>query len=387
MILDVLLLVILGYFISNFYLRKLPEVSETKLASEQTQTEAKQVAQICQNNPSWHECYKTEMPKLAKTYGLKTGEEILSALQDIDPNSRNCHVIAHFMAREAMRREPNKFHELFDSLDVNACGSGFLHGVLETYLGLHPEVKVDGKFASEICDRGNDLFRKRMCAHFVGHIFLLNEEGNLSQALASCTGIKTEWLYDCYDGMFMEDHQKLALSEHGISPLPDLTDEYTKGLEQECQKHSDIQAAACWTEMAEMYAHKYGYVPDIVYKNCEKAPEQYRKSCYGKGVVAISIYTGFDTQEQLKSICRFYEANIEDYKWCVSSMVSSFMYYSPKFTERGITLCSNIQNGLQEWCFENLGSALKNIVSSPADRENFCRASPEKFRHVCATTN
>lgn len=331
------------------------------------------------------DCYKFELRKAVRIYGLANGEMILSSLQDIDDFTKSCHVIAHNMASEAYRRNPADFYKLIESVNVNACGSGFLHGVLEAYATTNPDIPIDGDFTNEICGQGNNEYRKRTCVHFVGHVFLVNAFGNLEEALTLCKDLRPEWQFNCYDGIFMEDHQKLILAEHGMFPLPTLNKEYFNKIEGFCLKTKGIMAKACWTEMAEMYAHAYGYVPDIIFKNCSKAQtDEFDRDCYSKGVIAMAIYPGFDTASKLTSLCAYYLQDMKLYDSCTQVLISSLIYNSPKFTSRGVTLCSSVPSGYAEECFKKLAKRLHETLANKDFRAQFCQLIPEIYRQTCS---
>lgn len=359
---------------------------KVNLTQEKAIKLATSIKETC-SNPNGNEkqdCYKIELRKVVRTYGIANGEFILLALQDKDDFAKSCHVLAHNMASEAYRRNPDDFYKLIESVNVNACGSGFLHGVLEAYTTINPDVPIDGTFANNICGQGNNEYKKRTCVHFVGHVFLVNAFGDLEEALALCKGIRQQWQFNCYDGVFMEDHQKLILSEHGMFPLPKLDEEYFDKIEGFCLKTEGIMAKACWTEMAEMYAHAYGYTPDIIFKNCSKAQtDEFDRDCYSKGVIAMAIYPGFDTPKKLTSLCAYYIKNQTLYNSCSEVLLSSLIYNSPKFTSRGISLCSSVPQYYAQQCFEKLGQRLKDTIPNKNSRSQFCELIPETYRSKC----
>lgn len=223
-----------------------------------------------------------------------------------------------------------------------------------------------------------------MCVHFMGHVFILNAYGELAEALPLCQSIKNEWQFDCYDGIFMEDHQKLILSDHGIMPIPPMTPEYVQGLVKKCNEYDGIMGSACWTEMAEIYAHTYGYQPDIIFKGCSNAKSaQFAKNCYLKGVIAMSTYYTFNTPETLVSLCSYYGKDPNTYAECTYNLLSSLMYYSPKFAPRGIMLCLNIQEQYQPQCYGYLSERLKTLVVNRSERSQLCSTMPDVYKAAC----
>jgi hypothetical protein len=375
-IIDIVLALLFAGLILNYF-AKSSSVKSTNYDS------AAEIAQMCANESDKQGCYKKELVALTKNLGFSNAEKTLYALQDIDEFTKSCHVLAHYMAREALNIDPDKFLELVDSINVSVCGSGFLHGVLEAKLSFDPTLKVDGNLADEICNRGTDEYRKRMCAHFMGHLFLVDTNGDVPQALPVCDTVIQQFKFDCYDGLFMEDHQKLALAEHQIVPEPQYTPQYLEALENNCQKYGDVAANACWTEIAEVAAKTYSYDPAKIYESCMKAKSpSSQNACYYKGGTVVVTYPIEPELPKLLSICKYYENNESQYQACTNNMISSLMYYSPKYTSRAIKICSQVASP-QDWCFKQVGSYLAQFVKSKEERSVLCQTSPKEYKPLC----
>ena len=352
-------------------------------SKEWTVTEsARKLANNCQNK-NREECYKIGFNKLIKSYNFSFAEQTLYALQDIDEGTKSCHVLAHYLSRTAVKKSPNNWKYLLDNVNVNACGSGFLHGVLEAHIGDNPKTEFSGQLSNEVCNRGDDSYRKRMCTHFMGHFFVVNTLDDVDKALPSCNDVVQELKFDCLNGLFMEHNQKIALEDHGLYPLPNYTPAYAKELENVCLKYKNIEAAACWTEMAEVYAKTFGYNAKTIFDKCYALAlnTNDKRSCYFKGVVILATYPYNVTKDKLVDICKFYNKDNE-YKSCTTNLISSLLHYSPKYTSRGIDLCSSIKRN-NEWCFGELGNQLSTFVPIIEERQSLCASTPENYRRLC----
>ena len=348
------------------------------------QNAAQKMAKDCVSGDR-EKCYEASFKSLINTYNFSFAEQTLYRLQDLDPMTKSCHVLAHALSRDAVRKNPSDWLSLFDSVDVNACGSGFLHGVLEAHLGDDPNTKFDGELSEKVCNRGTDDYRKRMCTHFMGHFFIVNTNDHVELAVPYCDGVSQNLKFDCLDGVFMEHNQKIALDDHKLASLPDYTPEYAKSLQDVCLSQNGIAGSACWTEMAEVYAKTFGYNADKIYSHC-LAGKEYSQSCYGKGQTILSTYPLELSPKELTDICKFYPTE-NGAKGCMSNVISSLMYYSPKFTSRGLTMCENISK-YGEWCAKELGQKLALMVPSVDDRRLFCQsAKDEKYKNLCVQAN
>ena len=357
------------------------------ISSQELRSSSSTIYGICGNLnfTDRQDCYEAQLSIATKTYGLANAIAILSAIQNNDSFAQGCHLISHYMSHEAYLREPGNFFSMIDSVNVGLCGGGFLHGLIQGYSGDHPEITIDGDFAKQVCERSKDGYRIATCMHFMGHIFILKTEGKVQPALDLCLGVQENWRYNCYDGVFMEDHQKLMLSDHDIMPLPTLDTAYFNSMESTCQKYTGEISRACWTEMAEMYAHGHGYNPATIFKDCSKASDEINaQACYFKGVVAMAVYPGFDSPHVLTYLCSFYKGDMNKYAKCTHTLLSSLVYNSPKFTSRGVTYCENMTTDtLKNTCFSDLDSTLKTVIPSSDTRKEYCNLIPDTYRASC----
>ena len=192
----------------------------------------------------------------------------------------------------------------------------------------------------------------------------------------------------CYDGVFMEDTVPLALVEHGIRPkLPDRrSPKYVKEREEVCLNYAGDRATACWTDMGGHYQVFYNN-PRKVYDACFKAPSQEQgTACFLRAVVLFAISAEYSSPDKLLSICKP-ALDTDLYQVCIERVLSSLIYNSPKFTERGLLLCQNIPNN-RDWCMRQLGKNLSEIVVFPEERLSLCQsAENEKYRNLCAGVN
>jgi len=350
----------------------------------QIQNAALNIADICQTKGDKNTCYQQELSNLAKVEDLFFAEKILNNLQDIDPFTRSCHVLAHRMAEAATRRDPTKWKDLVNQVNVASCGAGFLHGVLETHTSSDPNFRVTSESINELCKEGAPD-RKRMCAHFLAHILILQNDGNTDVSLPICKGVTDDLQFDCFDGIFMEKHQKNIMVDHQLTKPPTFNTEYVNSQAQDCNLLDGVVATACWTEMAEIYAKAYGYEQEKIFDNCYQAPNQeLGRSCYLKGVVVLTTYPDFDTADKLVSVCQPYYGKTE-YGTCITYIISALMNYSVNFTERAIKLCSNISETSKEGCFKDLGNLLK-VNADLSSREKLCQDAPDQYKKYCVST-
>ena len=171
------------------------ENTSYKANNPQIKRAAERLAKDCLSH-NRETCYKASFKKLIADYNFSYAEQTLYALQDIDQTAKSCHILAHSISHDAVKKNPGDWLSVFDSVNVNTCGSGFLHGVLEAHLGDDPDTEFNAKLSEEVCNRGDDDYRKRMCTHFMGHFFVVNTNDNVALAVPYCDGVSPDLKFD-----------------------------------------------------------------------------------------------------------------------------------------------------------------------------------------------
>lgn len=370
-----------------FSLNVLYPNNKLNLSQNQVEKKTDEMMTVC-NAPSdgaKMACYKKEFSEATKKFGLITGEVLLVNLQNKEPLVRGCHVLGHYIGRDSYRRAPETFWDLIDIVNSNMCGTGIFHGMLEAYIGDHPEIEFNGDFANLICNRGTDEYRKFNCVHLLGHVLMLSAYGDFEEAFPKCKLVDPKWQVNCYDGLFMEDHLKLALVEHGITPAPVFDEKYIQSLVNRCLQQEGAAEIGCWMEIAEAHLHAYGYNdPVFLFKRCSQAPqEDLVDRCYSKGVTALTLQPGFETPKKIMSLCSFYEGNSRTYSKCIDNVIASSIFTSPKLVINSVTLCSNVSSEYTAMCFDLINKRLSMIVTDREARVQYCNYLPEPYRETC----
>lgn len=358
-------------------------IKDKNSQSKSYQEEAIRINEECLSGKGGN-CYEAKFKELTKLKGLSFAEQTLYKLWDIDQTTRRCHVLSHVIAKEATRQHPLKWREYLESVNYTTCSAGFLHGVLEAHIGDDPNFKLNSNFINELCFKG-EYYKKQNCVHYMGHLYMLEYDGDVNQALDGCEGIKEDLYRRCYTGVFMEDSFPLGLVEHQIrSKLPDRQSlEFIKTQKERCLHYDDDRAVACWTDMGENFGVFYGD-GQKVYDACFAAPNQKEGTeCFLKAAGLLAIDPKYSNSDKLISICKPSEKDNELYKLCIGRMISSLLYYSPKFSERGITLCLASPQWYRGNCFAELNRQLKKIIPEAKKREEFCHLIPDDHKDLC----
>lgn len=354
---------------------------------KQIQASAKSIFDNCTKftGRSREDCYKQNFDALVNTHDFRYGQDAVYAIQDFDPNLRHCHVLSHHVANSALRKSPKDWKKLLSEADVNTCGAGFFHGVIEARVQDNPDFEINPSSIGKICDDDKLVYKERTCYHIMGHLVLFSNQGDVEKSLPICAQItETDRSRQCYTGLFMEDSFKTILSLHGLGEVGARDKSRMERQTLRCLKSRGVPAEGCWMDLAEIFQEYYKNEAKYVYKSCNTALEQEaRRQCYLKAVILMVISPYFDSKERLTSVCQPYENNPADYKHCTYQIINSLTIYSPKFTTRAITLCSNLNLNYQSDCFGYLGSKLKTMVPSKDERLTYCKGTPIRYQNLC----
>lgn len=381
-------MIILIFSINKFLMR--PALMSETSTREQISEEANRIASACLNNEK-QGCYENHLTQLIQKKDIFYAEQLLNALQEIDPNMRSCHGLAHQLAGVAVRQDPSKWKDLLSKVNPTTCGGGFLHGIIETHTGDDPDFTFDSKTVQGTCQATAPQWSTQ-CIHTFGHIALLQTEGDVSKALPICDSLPKDLSSNCFNGLFMEDSFKTNLVEHGfVENLPSPTKDQ-KRFDQtysRCSKYDGPAGIGCWADLGPIFVEFYKYDYQNVYNACQRANEEAeRRHCYFRAVASIVISPQIDTTDDLLAICSPYFAQDKNaYRKCIIYLSASLVYNSTKFIQRANMFCSALSSEFQEDCFKGVGEILKDSIVSISERETLCREVEDKFESVCVEGN
>lgn len=387
LVIDLFLVLLLFLGIFRFFILPARDNTTTSISanSSKAKQEARNIYNACQSLSDKEKCYKAQFTKLTQNNDIFLAQQTVYAIQDFDPILRHCHVLSHEIGKVAVRKNPSKWKDLMQQADVDTCGAGFFHGILEAHTGDDSNFKIDSAFINETCYGGKLIFKERTCAHIFGHLMLLETEGKIETALPVCGAIDESFRLDCYSGIFMEESFKPMLVEHSLAKLPIRDEKRMRVQEERCLKYSGMPGIACWIDLAEIFAEFYNYDAAKTYESCNRAPQEAeRQRCYLKAVILMAISPNYNSKESLLSECAPYNQNEELYSQCTHFIISSLMHYSASFIDRGIKLCTNINDKYRETCFKDLGDQLTKNTPQKSKRQELCRdLRPEKYKSLC----
>jgi len=220
----------------------------------------------------------------------------------------------------------------------------------------------------------------------MGHIALLESEGDIDTALTLCQSLTDRFqLEQCEMGVFMENITAVNLIRHGYADASSL-DWPTRVPEIEtlCNSYQNIEQLACWKVFAYALAAKYYKDPTQVFTHCEQAPTPH--DAFGCSVQAVSVLAAqedFDL-EKTKNLCTLKKEDTFFTSECHRQLIGSTLATVPEKMPQAAAYCAELPEEEHLSCFSTIGGILNQQIPDPGERRKICSASiPERWHGVC----
>ena len=328
----------------------IPSLRKTNL--DLIKLQANKLALACQKSRSYENCYEKQFTYLTQKNDIFFSQKVLYKLWDIDSRTYTCHTIAHRISLAQVRKDPTSWRKILNSIDPQSCSGGFYHGILEGHAGFEPNFELNGAQIDKLCSDKGSVYNEGSCIHILGHILMVQFNGEIPKAIEVCKHVSISPSDQCYSGVFMENMTKQNLSEHGIAKPFKWTTDSLEGMEKLCFQYKEDAAYGCWGEMGHMYAAVYNDDPQKVLNDCLVAPDKkFTTNCYLHAVAKISVTSS--NQSDINSMCDVYKES-PNFDSCVNRVISSLLQTSSNFYERGEKFCQSLPEESRVNCFKSL---------------------------------
>jgi hypothetical protein len=265
--------------------------------------------------------------QLSKTVYAKDPRAAMAELHTMVSNDKNalanCHSLTHSIGDAALE----KYKDVNTAMSYadEFCGSGYIHGVVETKIGNSTDLYKD---LLSMCpkDSGN-------CYHGIGHGLMYYTSNDIPKALAYCDVFpdKQSQLF-CSEGVFMENFNTDILSHSSIY----LKKEDTT---YPCAIQKEIYKGACYFYSSDYYLQLHPGDYQGAFLICDSVEPNYLQTCIN-GVGSRTMKRNILEPKLVESNCMKVR---EDYQnACVDGMVSYYIvnYYS---LAKGRELCNQLE--------------------------------------------
>ncbi len=304
--------------------------------------DAKQMLRECQSKKAEKEsCYIDKFTELTKKNLLEYSLKVFSSMREADSSANGCHFIAHVIATTEVRKNPAKWEDVLGKIPSDDCTGGFIMGVMEGHKLSDKNFTFDADSLSFICskmvEKTGGVSDDQTCAHTMGHLLLVEKEGDVSSAILVCDKVNKEYQYECAAGVFMENLYRRNLFDHGVGESFAWNKETLLVQEKLCSSYGDLSAKACWRELSHMYV-VLEKEPQKILQSCSKAgAENFQDACYLHAVGVMTLLSSSSTS--LEGFCVPYSDNAAKLSSCVDAVAGALLDSSSKLARKAAEFC------------------------------------------------
>lgn len=333
-------------------------------------------------------CYSKKFRELALQNGPEKSFEILSLLQQKDPEAQGCHFIAHGIGSGTYRRDPKAWQSHIKSIS-HSCTYGALHGIIEEYVARLPDKTLSKDIVPTIC--GSEP--RADCNHIIGHLVLVETKGNIDNALDICRIFQDKHQRNfCLTGVFMEHSTASNLIAHGYATEEFLNWPARVGdLEKLCRSYDGEEAAACWEEIVHAALVKFNNDPERIFSFCNTAQtNDAAKRCKRHAIGIMIVARGFDFGS-LRYMCKIKQSNDPSFEnECYAYLAGSVLFTVPRQAKNIAIFCNSLDDNLKVDCFTQIGAMFKEGLMTSGegtDPIEVCNIAPIDLRGRCRGDN
>ncbi len=262
--------------------------------------------------------------------GTRAAADLLRALVEEDPELADvCHGLSHEIGHEAYLR-----YGFPGALEVedDVCGSGLLHGIIETHLSGVPDLE---SALFTLCPE-----RSAKCHHGLGHGLMDRSSNDLPWALAQCDRFTiAQDRIQCAEGVFMENTDVDTSAHPTAYAKPE--DPYFP-----CRNQSSVHEGVCAFYMPRYYLKIHPRDYDGLLAACVQVPAGPRDACY-KGLGSATMKQNILDPVFAESICeRVPKAAVQ---LCIAGLSSYFVVHHASAI-KGEAMCALLKEEHRGTC-------------------------------------
>jgi len=264
-------------------------------------------------------------------------------------------------------------YEKYGVEGITQCRNYFLescyHGLLLHVIGGDADTDFeDVQNAVDHCFKaGNSVITQ--CAHGIGHGYVAAVGyANLDGALEQCSKIAARLpsfpVYNCHDGVFMEN----IWAVHGGEPSPDRWVKETDDV-YPCNdaRLKSEHLNPCWSNQPSLLYQRYGDFKKIGEICLTVTPEDAQQICFDGLSRQIHPLTRNQPDEVFK-LCNKLPTNWRNACY-LTNVIAAF---SVGDRSMPFEVCARLQNAHKTECYQNLGVMIDVYAENPAQKKRFC---------------
>jgi hypothetical protein len=287
--------------------------------------------------------YKSNLVKIVNEKNPTVALEKLNLdIQSVKVVQENCHSFTHAVGNAALVKFNNNTKQAIE-FNVDVCGGGYIHGIIEKYLQITPNASNE---ILTLCSGTQDFG----CFHALGHGLMLMNKYNVITSVDGCQKLKLpQQKVFCGEGIFMENFDS-ENAEDSEKPFLNINNP-----NEICPNYINPYRSACFY-YAGRYIFKTNKNPIDSLQLCKQAPtDQDSADCVrgmSAGILRSDLLKPAKMEKYCDSISNFYSS-------CLEGGVNYHLFMLKDESKTRVEMCDKFENST------NKNKCLALIKKSP----------------------
>ena len=249
-----------------------------------------------------------------------------------------CHGLSHIAGEAAFERYGIEQALLFEE---DVCGSGYVHGVVESYLA-----EIDDLEAVLLSLCPADAAK---CFHGIGHGLMDRSKNDIPGSLALCSRFPERFQkVQCAEGVFMENFDADQKSHSSLFLKKD--DPFFP-----CRGQETMYEGVCAFYAPRYYLRLHPQAYDDALLWCDTLPGTSPDACV-KGVGAVATKQHINEPLFVESLCNHVEGERQPY--CIEGLASYYIVHYAS-SSKGREMCGSLQDTNTAHCLKIAAESAK----------------------------
>jgi hypothetical protein len=353
-----LISLILGTFVASFVWNLNPETEIDSFENKSSKSgqvgivqnvssklvEVKASSKISDNDPyKEFKEYKSILVKIVNEKDPRVALEKLNAdIQSVKVVQENCHSFTHAVGNAALAKFENDTKQAI-KYNVDVCGGGYIHGIIEKYLQLTPNASNEIlNLCSDVSDFG--------CFHALGHGLMLMNKYDIVASVDGCQKLKSpDQKVFCGEGIFMENFDS-ENAEDSEKPFLNSTQP-----NEICSNYINPYRNACFYYSGR-YIFKANKNPIDSLQICTQAPTDQDSADCVRGMSAGILRSDLLNPSKMEKYCDSIPSFITS---CLEGGVNYYLFMLKDESKARVEMCDKFEDS------SNKSKCLQLIKKSP----------------------
>lgn len=282
-------------------------------------------------------------------------QEVVARTRDTDPRTtldwltrkasrdervlRSCHALVHEIGHTAYEKYGDVARALTYRDEI--CGSGYIHGVIESYID---EVGYEDGVLEALCEKSIDPADRANCFHGAGHGLMYYTGNSLPESLAACDSLsRAADRLRCAEGVFMENFGSDAI--YHPSEYVDAADQHAICRAQRGPGHK----GPCYFYAPLYYLNQHSRAYDDAFSLCADAEAEYQSTCV-KGTASRVTKENIFRISYAENLC----AKQGEFRRACAEGIGSYHYTHYSSPEKTRLMCESLRTEFREPCMRTL---------------------------------